>query len=181
MSELKKTRTKAFRFDVGLIDNLRRGAALAGLSENAFLSSILAERLFADPLVKAFHRISFDDEAFRCVLGGTNSHSLEVTGFEIARKDFPVILELYRGRGYALTFRRFVIDVLGKYNGWFWVEGDGCSNLVTLRHTFGLKWSMFLKSYVEGAYSTIAKDRIKIEVEDQFIRVDLDGFASVHD
>lgn len=43
---------------------------------------------------------------------------------------------------------------------------------MTLRHSFGLKWSTFIDSYVRTAYSTISKEKIGIEIADQFIRID---------
>ncbi len=92
----------------------------------------------------------------------------------MAKKNFPFVCELYRNRKHSLTFREFVTKVLGKHSGWFYVEDDddGTQRWMFLRHPFGRKWSLFVKSYTLSAHSAISKDKIDIEIADQFIRID---------
>lgn len=174
MQERNKTRTKAFRFDIRVIDELARAAKHAGTTENAFVSAILTERLVVEPIARAFHRIELNDEVIQFILGGTNANTLELAGSEIARKQFPLIWELYRSIGNPLTFRAFLTEVLGKHMGWFSIEGIDYANpqSMTLRHYSGIKWSMFVKSYIQSAFELISKDKITIETGDQFVRID---------
>jgi hypothetical protein len=57
MQEPKKTRTKAFRFEVSLIEKLGRASKRAHLTENAFVSALLEDKLLIDPLIPAFQEI----------------------------------------------------------------------------------------------------------------------------
>ena len=174
MENRSKTQTKAFRFDVSLLEALKRAAHNAGMTKNAFMSAVLADRLLIDPLVRAFHKVSLSDETFLSILGSVDADAVEMAGSEMARKNFPLVCELYRNSGRPLAFREFLTKILGNHAGWFYVEddGDGTRRLMTLRHPFGRKWSIFVKSYILSAYSTISKDRMKIEIVDQFIRID---------
>src|SRR5208283_632594 len=157
MQNRKKTGTEAFRFDVSLVEELKRAAKNAGMTKNVFMNALLADRLLIDPLVRTFHRISLSDEAFRSILGCADADAVEMTGSEIARKNFPLVCELYRRSGHPLSFREFLTKILGKHAGWFQVEedGDGPQRSMTLTHPFGRKWSIFIKSYILSAYTTI--------------------------
>ncbi len=174
MQERRKSRTKSFRFDVNLIEGLRRAADHAAMSENEFVSEALADRVLIDPLVRAFREVKFSAETFQAILGGTDANTLEMSGSQIARKNFPLVFELYRNSKHPLAFREFVVEVLGKHSGWFYVEDDdvGTQQWMILRHSFGRKWSLFVKSYILSAHSAISKDRIEVEIADQFIRID---------
>jgi hypothetical protein len=174
MQERRKTRTKAIRFNVSLLEGLERAADNAGMSQNAFMGELLADRLLVDPLVRAFHGIGLSDETFQSILGSTDADAVEMAGSEMARKNFPLVCELYRTSGQILAFREFLIEILGKHAGWFHMEddGDGTQRSMTLTHSFGRKWSIFVKSYILSAHSTISKDKMSIEIADQFIRID---------
>ena len=174
MQERRKTETRTFRFDVDLLKRLDGAARHAGKSENQFLSELLQDRLLIDPLVRAFHEVKFNEEILRSILGGTDADTLQMAGSEMARKEFPLICELYRTSKRPLAFRDFLTQVLGRHYGWFSEEGngDGTQRWMTLRHSLSLKFSLFAKSYILSAYSTISKDKIQIETADQFIRID---------
>ena len=174
MQNRRKTQTKAFRFDVSLLEGLKRAADNAGMTKNAFMSAVLADRLLIDALVRAFHKISLSDETFLSILGSADADAIEMAGSEMARKNFPMVCELYQRSGHPLAFREFLTQILGKHAGWFHAEddGDGTQRWMTLTHPFGRKWSIFVKAYILSAYSTISKDKIKIEIADQFIRID---------
>ena len=172
MQERRKTQTESFRFDVSSLEGLKSAAKNAGMTKNAFMSALLADRLFIDPLVRTFHKISLSDETFLSILGSRDANALEIAGSEMARRNFPLVCELYQRRQ-PLTFRQFLTQILDKHAGWFHVEeGDGTQRWVTLMHPFGRMWSIFVRSYILSAYSIISKDKIKIEIADQFIRVD---------
>lgn len=174
MEERRKTRIRAFRLDVGTLEKLHKVAKDANVTESVFVSMVLTDRLFADPLVRAFREIRFIDEVFQTILGGTNTDTLEMAGSEMASKTFPLMGELCRSLKQPLTFREFLTEILGKHYGWFYVEDDGSGTepSMTLRHPFGRKWSIFIKAYILTAYSTVSKDRIKIEIAEQFVRID---------
>jgi hypothetical protein len=174
MQGIKKTRTKTFRFDVNLAEKLGKAARRAHMTENAFVIATLEDRLALEPLIPAFHMIRTSSGVFHSILGTSNTDALETGASDTAQRNFPLILELYAASGRILDFREFIIDIMGKACYWFEVEGDdnGTHRGIRLRHTYGLKWSKYVKAYLLTAYSIISKDKIRIEITDQFIRID---------
>lgn len=169
-----KTRTKTFRFDITLLEKLDEAAKRARVTENAFVSATLEERLEIDPLIPAFRLIRLSSRVFQSILGTANTDALEAGAADTAQKNFPLIIELFAASGRNLDFREFIVDIMGKSCQWFEVEGNEIRNHrgITLRHSYGLKWSKYIKTYLLTAHSIISKDKIRIEITDQFIRVD---------
>jgi hypothetical protein len=174
MQERAKTSTRTFRFDVGLLKALKRAAERVGVSENEFVASLLEERLLVDPLIPAFHGMKLDSDTIESFLVSANVDVLEAALSEKAQRNFPLILKLYETAEIPLDFWRFIVDILGKYCQWFYVEGrdDVTHKWVMLRHSYGLKWSRCVKTFIVSAYGTSSKDKIKIEISDQWVRID---------
>jgi hypothetical protein len=172
MQGRKKTRTKTFRFDVGVVDRLERAANRANMSENEFVSVLLEDRLLIDPLVPAFHGMWLSSDAVQSFMVAANVDVLEVASSEMAQRNFPLIFKLYETNQIPLDFRKFVTDVLGKYCHWFYVEGDDNPHWITLRHAYGLKWSKYVRAYILSAYGTTSKGTIEVEITDQLIRIE---------
>jgi len=142
MQERKETQNRSFRFEVSLLEGLKKAAKNAGVTENAFMNSLLADRLLVDPLIRTFQKISLSYETFMSVVSSADADAVEMAGSEMARKNFPLVCELYRRSGHPLAFGEFLTKILGKHGGWFRVEGDGdgTQRWMTLTHPFGGKW-----------------------------------------
>ena len=124
MHEQKKTRTKTFRFDVSLIEKLKRSAERAGVSESELVSEVLWDRLLIDPLIPAFQIMQLSSGVVQSILGASNADALEAAASDVAKKNFPLIRELYKVGGTTLEFREFVTEIMGRHGGWFYVEGS---------------------------------------------------------
>ncbi len=111
---------------------------------------------------------------FQTILNATNLDSLETGASDVAQKNFRLVHELYDSDGRSLTFREFVTEILANHSHWFYHEGGmvAGNRALMLRHPYGVRWSRFLKSYIVSAYGASSKNKINIEVEDQFIRID---------
>jgi hypothetical protein len=173
MQGAKKTRVMSFRLDEALIGKLSTAARHAHMTENASVSALLEDRLTIYPLIPAFQEIRLATVTFEPIVNATNIDALEATASDMAQKNFRAVRELFRSNGITLTFQVFVMDLLGKYGRWFYLEGDPdwSQGWITLRHQFGLKWSRFLRAYLLSAYSTVSKDKLKTEIDDQFVRI----------
>ena len=162
MQEPIKTRTKTYRFDVRLIEALGRGAKRAQMTENAFVSELLTDRLM------------MSSDTFRTVLSAANADELEAVASEVGQRHAQLVHELYESNDRILTFQEFIMEVLARHSNWFHIEGNKGSarHSITLRHTFGLMWSVFVRGYILSASSIFSKDKIVIEVADQFVRIE---------
>ncbi len=66
-------------------------------------------------------------------------------------------------------------EILSKRGGWFKIEGDvdETSRELILHHKLTMKWSVFLKGYVRGAYESVSRKRELVEglrVEQEFVQ-----------
>ncbi len=169
-----KSQTKTFRLGPELVEMLDRAAKRAHITESAFVAAVLEDRLIIDPIIPALPQIRLSAETFQSILNAANVDALEMAGSEIAQRNFPLIRELYEASGRIMDFTGFITEVLGSYGHWFYVEGDATASRarLMLRHSYGMNWSIFVKSYLLSAHSTVSKEKIRIEVAAQFIRVD---------
>jgi len=174
VQEPTKTRTKTFRFHISLVEALGRGAKRAQLTENTFVSEMLKDRLMIDPLFPAFEEIRLSSNTFRTILSATNADELEAVASEIGQNNAQLVHELYESNDRILTSQEFITEVLARHSNWFHIEGSYGSihHSMTLRHTFGLRWSVFVKSYVLSAHSIFSKEKVEIVIADQFVRIE---------
>jgi hypothetical protein len=135
---------------------------------------MLEERLLIDPIVSAVPLIRLTAETFQSILDAADERSLEIAGSKLAKKIYPLINELYDASEEPLSLKEFVIRVLAGYAHWFQVEGSSSPTHrgITFSHPHGLKWSIFVKSYILSANDAVSKDKITIEIADQFVRID---------
>jgi hypothetical protein len=113
------------------------------------------------------------EETFVSILSTSNLDSLEIDGFALGKKNFSLARELLESVGIQITFIQFLVKILGKEGGWFTVEGNvtESSERITLRHRHGEKWSLFLKSYLSGAYEVFRIGGPEIGVKDNILKI----------
>jgi|HubBroStandDraft_1064217.scaffolds.fasta_scaffold101618_2 hypothetical protein len=174
MQNRGKTQTRTFRFGVDVLKRLGRAAERAGTSENEFVAALLERRLLVDPLIPAFKGMTLDSDSMESFLVSGNLDVLEAAFSEKAQKNFPLILKLYETKEEPLDFWRFVVEILGRYCQWFYVEGSdkATHRWMVLRHSYGMKWSRCVRAYIVSSYGTTSKDKIRVEISDQLIRID---------
>jgi hypothetical protein len=173
----KMTSTKSFRMEEELLRKLSVLAARYGVNENKLVTDILASRVEIDPLIPTFEGISLARETFRTILNTTNVDSLEISAWELGRAHFATARRLYESNGEQLSFLKFVSIVLGRHGRWFRIEGkvDSNSKLVTLHHELSLRWSIFLKAYLAGAFEVLSRVRLIVHINEEFVELEIPG------
>lgn len=142
------------------------------VSENLLLEKILRSTLYIDPLLDAFQVVVLGKATLEMFVATMEADSLEKLAFEQGKKDFIMAKQIFESNGMMLTYFEFVIRVLGKEAKWFKVEGQFVKpENLTLLHSCGMKWSLFLKGYVLGAYEAVSRDKLKIEVSEQSVSI----------
>jgi hypothetical protein len=166
--------TKTFRLDEELLEGLRKAARHEGISENALVQDLISRRVKADPLVHAFPFIILSRRSFIPILGTANPDSLELVALELGRKNFTLTRELYKSTGKELGFSEYLVDVLDKQVHWFEVEGvENKPERLTLHHECGMKWSLFLKSFLTAAYEVMSKEKVRMVLNDTYVSLEL--------
>lgn len=170
----RKSLTRSFRFDAELLGGLRKAARRQGVSENAFVQSLLSERVKAEPLIHAFPYIVLSKRSFAPIMSTSNSDSLELVALELGKKNFAYTRDLYESVGTELGFLQYMTDVLDRQAHWFEIEGaNNKPERIILRHEYGTKWSLFLKSFLTGAFEVVSHDKMKISVTDTYVTMEL--------
>ncbi len=129
--------------------------------------------MLIDPLIPAFNGIKLGEETFASILSTSNPDSLEIDGFALGKKNFSLARELLESVDVQITFIQFLTKILGKEGSWFTVEGGvtESSERITLRHRYGEKWSLFLKSYLSGAYEVLRTGKLEIDVKGNILKI----------
>lgn len=170
----RKSATRAYRLDIELIEGLKKAARKKGLSENSFVQNLLARRVEADLLNDAIPYVLLSRRTLLHILGSTNQDELEMVGLELGSRNFAFARELYESAGRDLGFQEYLIEVLGKEAKWFEVEaGEGMLERLTLRHECGIKWSLFLGSYLASAFGVVSHEKPMMILNDSYVGVQL--------
>jgi hypothetical protein len=170
----RKSEVKAFRLSTELLSRIRIAAERVGVSENAFVQGVLTQRVKADPFIHAFPYVALSGQSFASILGATNVDSLEMVGFDLGKKNFALTRELYESMGAELGFKQYIEEVLDNQAHWFVAEGvDIKPERMTLYHGYGTRWSLFLKSFLTGAYEVVSRDKIKIGTTDVYVSLEI--------
>jgi len=169
------TVTRSFRLDEKLLQKLASLARKYGQTENQLVSSWLSWRIGFDPLIPAFDGVGLTTETFGAILDMCNVDALETLASEMGRKHYKASVALFESSGEHLTFVKFATEILSKRGGWFRIEGDvdETSRELTLHHKFTTKWSVFLKGYICGAYESVSRKHLNVDITDSFIRLKL--------
>lgn len=172
--ESRKSEIKSFRLDAGTLKRLRIVARREKVTENAFVQNLLSQRVKADPLIRAFPYIVLSRRSFLPILSAANPDVLEVVGIELGRSNFALIREIYASVGKEIDFVSYLTDVLEKEAQWFEVEGtEAMPERLTLRHEYGTKWSLFLKSFLTGAYEVVSHQKLTIRTDSMYVSLEI--------
>jgi hypothetical protein len=170
----RKSEVKAFRLDSELLKGVRTVARREGVSESAFVQNLLSHRVKADPLIRAFPFIVLSRQSFVQIIGMANPDSIEFVALDLGKRNFAFARELFESVGTDLGFSQYLTEVLDGQAHWFGTEGvNSRPERITLRHEFGIKWSLFLESFLTGAYEVVSHNRIKIGVADAYVSIEL--------
>jgi hypothetical protein len=168
-----QTKVKTFRLSSGLLLGLERVAKRAKLSENMFVAQVLTRALLTEPLVPAFGKIVLGEQTFASILSTANPDSLEIDGITLGKESYSLVCALFESEDYKMTFVEFLVKLLSQEGRWFSIEciPEEFPEQLVLHHKYGERWSLFLKSYLMGAYEVLNAEVLKIEVKDNILKV----------
>jgi hypothetical protein len=144
-----------------------------GLSESQLVSNWLTSRASFDPMVPTFDIVSLGRDTFKSILGTTDTNALEIVGWEFGRQHFTRIKALFESADQPLTLLTYLTRFLGELAHWFRTEGETgeARREIIFHHDMAIRWSVFLKGYISGAYAAISLDSLAIEAGDHYVRV----------
>lgn len=166
--------TRTFRLDDKLLQKISLLAKQHGLTENQLVSKWLSSRAAVDSLISPLGGIGVGNETLEAILGTADIHALDLRGWELGEKHFLRARAALSGLGEDLTFQRYLEETLVEA-GWFRLTVNilAKSKELILDHDLSIKWSIFVRGYVSGAYRVISKEKLVVDVSESFIRVKL--------
>lgn len=163
---------RSFRLSRSLLGLLRVAARQHGISENALAEKILERYLSVEPMIQGFDYVAVGKDTFASILGMSDANGLEITGAERGWKAFSLAKELFESVNIRLAFPQYLSEILGGQARWFRVEGMNVNpERITLQHSYGLKWSGFLKSYLSSAYELASRNKLELTVSSDYVGV----------
>jgi hypothetical protein len=167
------TTTRSYRLEERLLEQIAALAKKHGITENQLVSKWLSSRAFVDPLVSVFGEVTLGQETFATILGITQLDALELSGWELGKKHFSSAKAIFEAVDEQLTFTTFLGKLLANQAHWFRCERDTPtkSREMILDHDFPINWSIFLRSYLSGAYEVVSREKLQIEIENKVVRV----------
>lgn len=164
---------KSFRIESSLAASLSKTTQQKNVTESTYISDLLQRMLKIEPLAQNIGGIALSESLFRELIAQTNITALELMAYEDARSNVSYLFELLELEHCAESVDWFMKEVLGSW-GWFRIRfnsKDGAYR-VEMFHNFGLKWSLFLKSYMFGVYETILHQKPIITIREKVVILD---------
>jgi len=97
-----------------------------------------------------------------------------LVAFDLGRRNFALAMELYKSIGKDMGFFEYLTEVLDKQARWFEVEGaEEKPERVTLHHECRMRWSLFLKNFLTGAYEVESREKIRMVLNDTYVSLEL--------
>jgi hypothetical protein len=169
---------KSFRLRADILQMLRIAARRHGVTENALVESLLESRLRVDPIIEAFDVISLGRNTFMQIIGMANVDGLEMIAFNEGKRSFLMAKQLFESNDMGLNFFQYLTEIL-EGAGWFRVEGALVKpELITLYHGCGIRWSSFLKSFLSGAFEVVSREKLKIDITNEFVSIQFPKLAT---
>jgi hypothetical protein len=164
---------KAFRLDPNTAVLLCETAKRLGVSETEYVSKMLKRDLMLEPLIQNIGGIGLSRALFQGIISRTDSNSLEILGFEIAKDNLRFAFELL---GLELNFTsviRFMKEVL-QANGWFKMESLTADAYLEFRliHNYNYRWSVFLRSCLSSMFEFIPEEPTFV-ISDRVVKLKL--------
>jgi hypothetical protein len=145
----KKTVLRTIRLTREMDDLLQKNASEEGMSASAFIGQLVKRFVEFDKPAERFGRVTLSSETFHAILMEVDDKKLEELGNTVGNSTPKAIaMSLYKKMNLD-TFLK-TISLIGQYTGNYTseIELKEGNCVITFRHHYGSKWSIYLKSYM---------------------------------
>jgi hypothetical protein len=173
----KESVIRSFRLDNNTATLLLQLARRKQTSENAIVLDLIQKHLQAEPLSNLFQGITVSKGLFQLILGQTNRDGIEIAGSEIARKELPLVFEILQLERGIQPFVRFLKTVLCDICHWFAVAESSKKDELLLIHDLGIRWSLFLKSFLAAAVDSELHQHMDLTFSENVVKIRFADFS----
>ena len=156
-------RTKTFRFDEAIIDELENEAKKRGVSTNQLTEKIIEQYLENGRWVNDFRSLTILPNTIKTLIDVLDEETLTEIGSELGAS-FPREYLLMRGMVVdKKAAQYFILKTLGENNHWFNASyHTGGTPYYYIRSELGMKWSLFLEAYLRAFFENLLEEKIVI-------------------
>jgi hypothetical protein len=171
-SQKRKTENRSFRIDSGTLKGLEDEAARKKVSVNTLVNQLLADYIEVGRHRKRLGTVSLSVSAFEHVLAAASDEDITRAG-RVSGHSVPKAYALSKwgveSVPNVLSFIRENASVTSLYD---YSESPQSPKTITLTHSFGKKWSLYLSSFFIAAFED-ADQKVVSEISDQAVGLKL--------
>ena len=163
----KRTVVRTLRIDEDVDEALCQEANRQEVSINVMANRALRKWADFDSFVARYNALGISSQIFASIIDEVPKERLlaigEMTGAKLPRMLFDLV---GRPTNCKTVTNYFFKQVLSKYDRWYEYESHmkGGSEKFVVRHNFGLKWSFFLKGYIEATMKSCLTIDTNVEI-----------------
>ncbi|MGC8936639.1 MAG: hypothetical protein ACP5KV_04660 [Candidatus Methanomethylicaceae archaeon] len=149
----KNSETRTFRLDFDVLKELEQEARKQGATVNGLVCRILRNYVRVESRANQIGIISFFRNDFIELLSMLDEGKISELGAKLGTSTTKEAILLLFGGLSINTFREFLILFLCGYLKWtslYEIENKDYLE-IRVRHDMGIKWSLFIKNYIESA------------------------------
>jgi len=158
--------SRTFRVPQESLKRLDAEAKNRDVSVNALLNQILTKYLTFDLFGEKANPIIIAEATLLALMDHLTPEQLEQAGNKAGSKVLSSLLVHYNIKPTLDSVLEYYIRPMSKYSGWFSSKYYEEEKKITLHHTFGLKWSYFLKGHVGASIRSVLKVEPKIDISE---------------
>jgi hypothetical protein len=171
-SPKRKTENRSFRIDSGTLKGLEDEAARKMVSVNTLANQLLTDYIEVGRHRKRLGSVSLSVSAFERILAAASDEDITRAG-RVSGHSVPKAYALSKWGVVSvpnvLSFIRENASTTALYD---YSESPSSPKTITLTHSFGRKWSLYLSSFFVAAFED-AGQKVASEVSDQVIGLKL--------
>ena len=171
-SPKRKTENRSFRIDSGTLTGLEDEAARKKVSVNTLVNQLLADYIDVGRHRKRIGTVSLSLSAFERILTAVSDEDITHAG-AISGHSVPKAYALSKWGvetiPNVLSFIRENASTTGLYD---YSESPSSPKTISLTHSFGRKWSLYLSSFFIAAFEDAGQKAVS-EISDQVVGLKL--------
>lgn len=175
LSQRRKTAHISFRVESELKAELEKEAKQRNMNLNSLINYILSRHVSFDRIVETLEAIPLSRPLFTALLENTDIAEMERIGREfgpkVVRRTFTFLNLNYDLDGLIEHY----FQPLSTYSRWysFNTTGQGANRKLMFQHSYGPKWTAFLRQYLGGIIKSATGIEPRIVVEEELVTIHL--------
>ena len=161
--------SRTFRVPQESLKRLDAEAKNRDVSVNALLNQMLTKYLTFDLFGEKANPVVIAEATLLAMMDRLTPEQMEQAGTIAGSKVLSSLFAHYNIKPTLDSVLEYHIRPMSKYSRWYSAKYHEEEQKIALHHTFGLKWSYFLKGHVGASIRSVLKIEPKIEISESSV------------